>query len=47
MKHLLLISLLFPLASYAGDDVYSLIIKDHRFQPAEISVPAGKKSSSW
>lgn len=43
MKHILLIALLFPLASYAEDEVYSLIIKDHRFQPAEISVPSGKK----
>lgn len=43
MKRLLLISLLLPLASYAEDDVYSLTIKDHRFQPTEISVPAGKK----
>ena len=43
MKHILLISLLFPLVSYAEGDTYSLIIKDHRFQPAEISVPSGKK----
>jgi hypothetical protein len=43
MKHILLISLLLPLAAFAEDDVYSLVIRDHRFQPAEISVPAGKK----
>lgn len=43
MKHILLITLLFPLASYAEGDSYSLVIKDHRFQPAEISVPSGKK----
>ena len=43
MKYVLLVSLLFPLAAYAGDDVYTLIIKDHRFQPAEITIPAGKK----
>jgi len=43
MKHILLISLLLPLTTFAEDDVYSLVIKDHRFQPAEISVPSGKK----
>jgi hypothetical protein len=43
MKSVLLLALLLPFASYADDEVFSLIIKDHRFQPAEISIPAGKK----
>jgi len=43
MKHILLISLLLPFAAVAEDGVYSLIIKDHHFQPAEINIPAGKK----
>ncbi len=43
MKRLLLALLLIPLSSYAADDIYTLIIKEHRFQPAELSVPAGKK----
>jgi len=43
MKTILWIALLLPFACYAEDEVYSLIIKDHRFQPAEINVPAGKK----
>lgn len=43
MKHLLLVCMLMPFAAYAEADVYSLIIKDHRFQPAEITVSAGKK----
>lgn len=43
MKHILLLSLLLPLTAAAEDDVYSLIIKDHRFQPAEVTIPAGKK----
>jgi len=43
MKQILLISLLLPLTAVAEDGVYSLIIKDHRFQPAEINIPAGKK----
>jgi hypothetical protein len=43
MKHILLITLLLPFTAVAGDDVYSLLIKDHRFQPVEIIIPAGKK----
>lgn len=43
MKHILFISLMLPLSVYAEEGVYSLIIKDHRFQPAEITLPAGKK----
>lgn len=27
----------------AGDGDYVLVIKDHRFQPVELTVPAGKK----
>lgn len=30
-------------AAMAADGEYSLIIQDHRFQPAELVVPAGKK----
>lgn len=44
MKHVLLFSLLLlPSAAFAAEDIYTLIIKDHRFQPSEISIPAGKK----
>lgn len=43
MKYLLLVSLLLPLSAFAEVGVYSLIIKDHRFQPTEITIPAGKK----
>lgn len=43
MKTALLLTLLFPLAAHAADADYTLIIKDHRFQPAELNVPAGKK----
>ena len=43
MKRLMLISLLLPLAAYAADASYILTIKDHRFQPDEITVPSGKK----
>lgn len=43
MKKLLFLCLLAPLASFAADASFTLQIKDHRFQPAEIKVPAGKK----
>jgi len=43
MKHILFISLLIPVAGHAEADVYSLIIKEHRFQPSEIKVPSGQK----
>ncbi|HUX91198.1 MAG TPA: cupredoxin domain-containing protein [Gallionellaceae bacterium] len=43
MKHILLISLFLPFAAVAEEGVYSLVIKDHRFQPAEITIPAGMK----
>ena len=32
-----------PAPAHAADDEFKLIIEDHRFQPAEVIVPAGKK----
>jgi plastocyanin len=29
--------------AFAADDTYTLTIKDHRFDPAQLNVPAGKK----
>jgi len=43
MKYLLLILLLPSPTAVADEEVYTLLIKDHRFQPAEITIPAGKK----
>ncbi|OIR00990.1 hypothetical protein GALL_169540 [mine drainage metagenome] len=43
MKYFNLVLLLLPLSIYAADAEYSLVIKDHKFQPSEITVPAGKK----
>jgi hypothetical protein len=43
MKKLIFAFLFLPLLASAADADYVLIIKDHRFQPAEISVPSGKK----
>lgn len=45
---LLLLTLLFPRAAFATDDDrtttdYKLIINNHRFQPAELTIPPGKK----
>ena len=41
MKKFLLMALLLPLSAVAED--YKLVIKDHRFQPAEITIPSGTK----
>ena len=43
MKNIALIALLLPLAAFAADAYYTLVISGHRFQPAELTVPAGKK----
>lgn len=43
MKKILFITLLFPLAVFAGDADYKLVIKDHHFEPSELIVPANKK----
>lgn len=33
----------FTAGTLAADDTYTLTIKDHRFDPAQLDVPAGKK----
>jgi plastocyanin len=43
MKKLLFLALLLPLTVLAVETDYVLVIKDHQFQPAELTVPAGKK----
>ncbi|MBL8437010.1 MAG: cupredoxin domain-containing protein [Zoogloeaceae bacterium] len=40
---LALVAILFAGAALAADVEVALVIKDHRFIPAEIRVPAGKK----
>lgn len=40
---LLLALALFPVAALAEDPEFSVVIRDHRFQPAEVRIPAGKK----
>jgi plastocyanin len=41
LKRLLLVALLLPIAAHA--DEYTLTIKDHKFQPAEFTIPSGTK----
>ncbi len=44
LRRLFLVSLgLLPGLALAADPEYTLTIQDHRFQPAELRVPAGKK----
>ena len=48
MKHLLFITLIFPLTALAESDAgqpaeYKLVINNHRFQPTEITIPPGTK----
>ena len=43
MNKLALALLLFPAIGLAADLEFPLAIKDHRFAPAELRVPAGKK----
>lgn len=43
MKNLFLLPLLLPLPALGADADYTLVINDHRFQPAEITIPSGKK----
>lgn len=43
MKKIGFLALLLPFSVFAADADYSLVIKDHRFQPAELAVPAGSK----
>jgi plastocyanin len=43
MRRLLLCLALLPSLAFAADLEYTLIIRDHHFEPAEIRIPAGKK----
>jgi plastocyanin len=43
MRQLLLIGLLAAAPALAADDEIRLVIQDHRFQPEEVVVPAGRK----
>ena len=43
MKYLLLLLTLCSLSAAAADNEIALVIRDHRFEPAEVKVPAGQK----
>jgi plastocyanin len=43
MRRLLLLAFLLPGFSIAADLEHTLTIRDHRFEPTELRVPAGKK----
>jgi plastocyanin len=43
MRHLFLALVLFPALALAADLEYKIMIRDHRFEPAELRVPAGEK----
>ena len=43
MKNLFLIPLLLPLTALAADPDYTIVINEHRFEPAEITIPSGTK----
>ncbi len=44
MKKLLLLSLMLQTCLvYAADTEFNLVIREHRFEPAELIVPTGKK----
>jgi len=43
MKKLTYIFLLLSIYAYAADTDINIVLQDHRFQPSEINIPAGKK----
>jgi plastocyanin len=43
LRQLCLLFAVVPALSYAADPEMTLVLKDHRFTPDEIKVPAGKK----
>ena len=43
MRYLLFMFVLLPALAIAADLEYRLTIRDHRFEPPELRVPAGKK----
>jgi len=43
MRRILTVLLLLPSLCLAGDAEFGLSIREHRFEPAELHVPAGKR----
>jgi len=47
MHRLFLCLALLPSLAAAADLEFTLVIQNHRFEPAEIRIPAGKKVKLW
>lgn len=43
MRSILLAILMLPVMASAADAEYKLVIKNHRFKPAELNIPSGQK----
>ena len=43
MKSIFVLSLLLPVIAFASENEVTITIKDHKFEPAEVVVPVGKK----
>ena len=43
MRYLLYAGLLIAVTAFAADPEFTLSIKEHRFEPSELTVPAGQK----
>ncbi len=43
MKQLLTLFFLFSLSAAAAEPEFALVIREHRFEPSELRVPAGRK----
>jgi plastocyanin len=43
MRGLLLLLVVWPFCALAQSETFTITIREHRFQPAELAVPAGKK----
>jgi plastocyanin len=40
---MILISLLLPKSAHAAESDFALVIRDHQFEPAELTIPSGAK----
>ena len=43
LRHWIFALALSPALAFAADNEITLVIKDHKFSPAEVRIPAGKK----
>lgn len=43
MTKIFALLLLLPTLAFANSDSYTILIKNHRFEPSDLKVPAGKK----